>query len=142
MTKKEKIQEVYGEYWCEEIDADGWYRLSIKSDKKLTDYMLNNKDLFESKVIKKPDWYETYFRPKSLQGIENNNGWIKIESEADLPKDKYGMYHVVAKENFFCEEPKNQGIDDYWLNDNNKAKNWIKDFSHYQPIVKPQPPLH
>jgi len=24
------------------------------------------------------------FRPKSLQGIENNNGWIKIESESDL----------------------------------------------------------
>ena len=28
------------------------------------------------------------FRPKSLQGIENNNGWIKIESEKDLPKEK------------------------------------------------------
>lgn len=27
-----------------------------------------------------------YVRPKSLQGIENNNGWIKIESEADLPE--------------------------------------------------------
>lgn len=28
------------------------------------------------------------WRPKSLQGIENNNGWIKIESENDLPKEK------------------------------------------------------
>ena len=28
------------------------------------------------------------FRPKSLQGIENNNGWTKIESIEDLPKEK------------------------------------------------------
>ena len=27
------------------------------------------------------------FRPKSLRGIENNNGWIKIESIEDLPKE-------------------------------------------------------
>ena len=27
------------------------------------------------------------FRPKSLHGIENNNGWIKIESIEDLPKE-------------------------------------------------------
>ncbi|EKT4545838.1 hypothetical protein AAIP58_000085 [Flavobacterium psychrophilum] len=27
------------------------------------------------------------FRPKSLIGIENNNGWIKIESIGDLPKE-------------------------------------------------------
>ena len=26
-------------------------------------------------------------RPKSLEGIESNNGWIRIESEEDLPKD-------------------------------------------------------
>ena len=27
------------------------------------------------------------FRPKSLHGIENNNGWVKIESIEDLPKE-------------------------------------------------------
>ena len=27
------------------------------------------------------------FRPKSLQGIENNNGWISILSESDLPSE-------------------------------------------------------
>lgn len=26
------------------------------------------------------------WRPKTLQGIENNNGWTRIESEADLPQ--------------------------------------------------------
>ena len=28
------------------------------------------------------------FRPKSLHGVENNNDWVKIESEEDLPKEK------------------------------------------------------
>ena len=60
-----------------------------------------------------------------------NNGWIKIESEADLPKE----------------------VDQYWFaSHNNKIEirfynpNWINDrvqfrhrYTHYQPIVKPLP---
>ena len=30
---------------------------------------------------------------KKASGIENNNGWIRIESEADLPKE--GMHHSI-----------------------------------------------
>ncbi len=29
---------------------------------------------------------ELFFRPKSLKGIENNNGWIRIKSVEDFPK--------------------------------------------------------
>ena len=61
-----------------------------------------------------------------------NNGWIKIESEADLPKE----------------------VDQYWFaSHNNKIEirfynpNWINDrvqfrhrYTHYQPIVKPLAP--
>ena len=61
-----------------------------------------------------------------------NNGWIKIESEADLPKE----------------------VDQYWFaSHNNKIEirfynpNWIDDrvqfrhrYTHYQPIQKPEPP--
>ena len=60
-----------------------------------------------------------------------NNGWIKIESEADLPKE----------------------VDQYWFaSHNNKIEirfynpDWINDrvqfrhrYTHYQPIVKPLP---
>lgn len=34
----------------------------------------------------------TLLRPKSLRGIEDNNGWIKIFSEADLPKYPLTMF--------------------------------------------------
>lgn len=61
-----------------------------------------------------------------------NNGWIKIESESDLPKE----------------------VDQYWFaSHNNKIEirfynpNWIDDivqfrrrYTHYQPIIKPEPP--
>ena len=61
-----------------------------------------------------------------------NNGWVKIESEKDLPKE----------------------VDQYWFaSHNNKIEirfynpNWIDDrvqfrrrYTHYQPIVKPLPP--
>ena len=30
---------------------------------------------------------------KKAYGIENNNGWIRIESEADLPKE--GFHHSI-----------------------------------------------
>ena len=56
-----------------------------------------------------PDNFNTYLcevktignnvmvRPKSLQGIENNNGWIKINSEDDLPKEDCNC-HIEYKD--------------------------------------------
>lgn len=43
-----------------------------------------------------------FSRPKTLQGIENNNGWIKIENEEDLPKDDK-IYVVVNDKNKIVE---------------------------------------
>ena len=68
---------------------------------------------------------------KEVLQVENN-GWIKILSETDLPKE----------------------VDQYWFaSHNNKIEirfynpNWINDrvqfrhrYTHYQPIVKPLPP--
>lgn len=67
---------------------------------------------------------------------KENNGWIKIESEDDLPK----------------------GGGDYWVFNNNKANIavYYKDAllweyelyeytikpTHYQPIIKLQPPIY
>jgi len=96
MTKQEKIQEAYVDYWNDKIDQDGWCRLSISTEKKLVNHMVNNQDLFESRVITNPDCFMTYFRPLSLQGIENNNGWIKIESDDDLPKNSGDFWIINA----------------------------------------------
>lgn len=39
-----------------------------------------------------------YWRPKTLTGIHNNNGWTRIESEEDLPKDESMRYKVYLEE--------------------------------------------
>ena len=65
--------------------------------------------------------------------IEDNNGWIKIESEEDLPKD--GHYWVITKEGILTDSPKDKDL----FQDNSY---WLSNFTHYQPIVKPKPPIY
>lgn len=38
------------------------------------------------------------YRPKSLQGIENNNGWVKINNEYDLPTKECHCFIYVEDE--------------------------------------------
>jgi len=140
MTKDQKIKEAYGEYF-ELIENDiqndewgcGWLFLHHFKDQK-------RQSLFHK--IQKNLGRESHpmnygFRPKPLHGIENNNGWIKIEREDDLPEES-GIYFVFAKTwykpfyrvDVFCGRLKNSF-------DNNKSC-----FTHYQPITKPQPPIY
>lgn len=79
------------------------------------------------------DWGSVSIRPKSISGIENNNGWIKVESEEDLPKD--GMtYYLICVDNKPSIHPHNLA----------QIKSLYIDgiIIHYQPIVKPLPPLY
>ena len=78
MTKKEKIQEAWGSFWNPEIhhySINGWSNPEHYSEEEMYE-MMQEIDM---------EFGEFRCRPKSLQGIENNNGWIKIESEEDLP---------------------------------------------------------
>lgn len=122
MTKQEYIEQEYGKHY-ESVKAflyrDGWLDKLVfqKTDLKYED--LSDLD-FEHEG-------NTFCRPKSLSGIENNNGWIKIESESDLPT-----------------EP-----DFYWCRDNNGAIHQVhyEDITvgystHYQTIPKPKPPIY
>jgi len=77
-------------------------------------------------------------RPKSLQGISNNNGWISINSEKDLPSEKnhndtFYIYDDVNVTTAWY----NHYDKCFYLSVSHKAKT-----THYQPIVKPNPPLH
>lgn len=123
-SKQECIAKAYGEYWESVknfIDRDGW------TQKK--SLLLNfTHVLYDSKSVQ--TFNNSYkYRPKSLQGIEDNNGWIKIESEADLPKDNSINYHALN-----IEFP-----DDIEVCLRVEVD---KRFTHYQPIEKPKPPLH
>ena len=136
MTKEEKIKEAWGYAW-DFIDGHvkenalhcGWV------------HKLNINIHFNELNIELQQHYtdKWLYRPKSLQGIENNNGWIKIESEEDLPKDEniveFWVYDdkeiVLAK---FMYESKR------WYHDVNLNLRLFP--THYQPIEKPKPPIY
>jgi len=116
MTKQEKIQEAYGE-WFKECSPDE-NGLSIINESYYPNIEWMNKGF-------------GYNKPKSLQGIENNNGWIKIETEDDLPMqdcDVFAIINGVIKQRRFQLD-----ISHLWIN---------QTITHYQPITKPQPPIY
>lgn len=101
MTKEEKIILSYGNYWDEFNDSskncalnnNGW----ISS---ILDHAPDNLDL---------DFKHYCYRPKELNGIEDNNGWTKIESEEDLPIENipYDLCNIRDIEGFLREEELN-----------------------------------
>ena len=123
-AKQEAIKNAYGECWekvKDYVDNDGWINNSIP---KFTFGQLKNLDLEYKNDV--------FFRPKSLQGIENNNGWIKIESEADLPNnEKVWIYTSNNRVLISSKAVLN------WV-----LKNPDNKITHYQPIEKPKPPIY
>jgi len=63
---------------------------------------------------------------------KDNNGWIKIESEADLPK-AYGYYFE------FDNLSNDVNIIQFRLEN---IVYWIENVTHYQPITKPLKPIY
>jgi|SRR6478752_222418 len=131
MEKQEKIHNEWYDLGItllsSQYDSEGWIDVNELEKDQLTN-KLNFKEYNEPDV-----GFKTMIcRPKSLQGIENNNGWIKIESEADLPKEYCEMF-VFDKEN------NNIKYREYF---NTAKKAFVKLYSHYQPIQKPQPPIY
>ena len=123
MTKQEKIQEAYGKYWevvYEYVDKNGWCSAYWKT-----------KTYFQTEFTSEK------WRPKSLTGIENNNGWIKIESEADLPKE--GMHHSILLDSECINGYRNYDIIVFYEVNSKFRK---KEISHYQPIEKPLKPIY
>lgn len=85
------------------------------------------------------DWGSVSVRPISLQGVEDNNGWIRIESEEDLPKDFCSCWvqvdGVIINVTLYYH-PINKTFTDNMITQN------YNHFSHYQPIIKPKTPLY
>jgi len=74
----------------------------------------------------------SFFRPKSLQGIEDNNGWILIEDESDLPKED-GEYRCFTKQKNISEFTFLKNVTEMW---------WLDRISHYKLIEKEKSPLY
>ena len=135
-AKQEAIKNAYGEHWeylKNFINEDGVFigDTDMISDKLFGEWAFigSAKDINSEKLI-------SGSRPKSLQGIENNNGWIKIENEDDLPKNDMYVHIIFNKKAniaFLCNG------EFYNLN---KVKYYKEGVTHYQPIEKPKLPIY
>jgi len=72
--------------------------------------------------------------PKSLVGIHDNNDWIKIESESDLPKENTNC-HILYTDGSYS-------TDLFLITTNQFRSNSWKYITHYQPIAKPKNPIY
>lgn len=125
MTKNEAIKAAYGEFFSEEnVDENGW--TNNPPEGMLKSIACEAKEMHIT--FGSP---ETWCRPRSLAGIENNRGWTRIESEEDLPKEP-GHYFAI---DIFRSEPCIIVFEEAL------KKNWLEVVSHYQPIDKPKPPI-
>lgn len=79
-AKQKAIREAYGRFFNNEkyhYSINGWMSLDSVDANELGEM------IYEINL----EFGDHRFRPKSLQGIETNNGWIRIESEKDLPSE-------------------------------------------------------
>ena len=143
MTKQETIAKAWGDYFKELkhfINDDGWFDKNSFYNNEFSFKIYENINI---DFIHKED----FMRPKSLAGIENNNGWIKIESEEDLPKDDEFKFNETFLVYYCCKGCSNMifkgSIDKYTLKFRDITNKLEKEkVTHYQPIVKPESPIY
>lgn len=123
-AKKEVVRKAYGEYYeaCQP-DENGWTsrgRIAIK--------------LFSLPLERQETLIGSLYRPKSLKGLEDNNGWIRIEPDgSNLPEQKEWMYQVISKKAGYCLAPFVNGTPV------STPEYWLKHFTHWKPIEKSEP---
>lgn len=84
--------------------------------------------------------YEQHLKDCTSVIQNDNNGWIKIENEDDLPKDTINYYVFIEgslKEAFY------RGSNRWATFDNPYPKTTeVMKITHYQPIEKPELPIY
>ena len=140
LTKKQEcIRKAYGKYWeihKDNVDENGWSYLG-NNTRLLNDYNCSlvgewqQKGYDPFKTGENSHIQQVYVRPKSLEGIEDNNGWISIE-EHGLPKED-GRYDVIL----------DGGYQTDWMHTANVTEDyWKERVTHYKPIEQPKLPLY
>ncbi|MGV6945070.1 hypothetical protein [Sphingobacterium kyonggiense] len=125
MSKQEVIRKAWGVHFANDVDENGFRISNVGSlgwDSKYFD-------------IIELGSFEYLIRPKSLRGIESNNGWI-VADIMNLPIE--GVYQVGK---FLDDGTFRYGIDEVEWYD---LREYLVDFgfTHYQPITKPLKPIY
>ena len=136
MTKQEKIQEAWiiaigiDAYESDVkgfIDDNGWVDIKI--------YLLKD-DYLQSRPIREGLSPVSFLRrPILLEGIDNNNGWVKIYIESDLPKKDLECYvtNAIGRIQFGEFEKETES---FFVNNDRIFP------THYQKIIKPNYPIY
>ncbi len=139
LAKQKVIKKAWGELFDSFTEEDKKFIISENGYLVHDDFMFIYNDYLlwnDIELIKNPFTNHLY-RPKSLQGIENNNGWIKIESEDDLPKETIECRTCFYDgKNYIKGNTGERNAKQLW-----NAYESIQ-ITHYQPIEKQKPPIY
>lgn len=139
-AKQKAIRKAYGKYWeqvKEFVDENG--RLTyqqcwgIWGDGIHTDSNFYTTARQDEELGLENDMETMTYRPKSLAGIEDNNGWIMIEDGLPDGIIECYLYDDDGDITYFTF-----GIDECSDLDHLGEEG----ITHYQPIVKPKAPIY
>lgn len=86
--------------------------------------------------------YVNTYRPKVLRGIENNNGWIRIEPDgSNLPEDD-GKYKLCFENNIVQERTYTLAELIYRYQRFKSQSEIYNDLTHYKPITPELLPIY
>lgn len=130
-TKQDAIREAYEaigyQHLLQFADSNGWIRVKAGQ--------------YQNEVFNRLKMSERNhaIQPKSLNGIDKNNGWVRVWNELDLPTEKTAC--------FFLVELLERTYTGYYNPENKSFVScgftYIHDaVTHYQPITKPNTPLY
>lgn len=129
-AKNKAISEAYqalGMSVPEHSDENGWVGVSVLQ-------LAHVQELFYET---KTDGKTLMARPILLSGLETNNGWIRIESEEDLPKEdcEYHLGYFKEDVSFFMSRS-TWGL--------KQAIHCLKNemYTHWRPVFNPNPPIY
>ncbi|MDV3555233.1 hypothetical protein CMU75_09020 [Elizabethkingia anophelis] len=130
-ARHEAIKAAYGEFWEKVKDyvRDCGVLIDPLTSADVDEYISNNKENLE--------FIDTdIYRPISLNGIERNNGWTRVEE--GLPTNYDIEYFCLHK----CGRIIIRGFYEYlgWGEFNSEILDQ-SDITHYQPIDSPKPPI-
>ena len=129
-AKQEAIKKAYGEHWerlNNFINEDGVF---IGDTDMISDELFNEWAFIGSSKDINSEKFISGSRPKSLKGIENNNGWMRIDDFVKYTNEKFWLFNSHINDLY-----QGQLFDDDMFPINRYA-------THYQPIEKPKPPIY
>ena len=138
-AKQEAIKKAYGEKWNRLDFRIKRHLLNVSHWMDMSRMGLYPIDLGYSDIEVEVDC--EFWRPIELKGIEDNNGWIRIEPDgSNLPAKKDDDYlHSEKRDYKFIYKIGNR-IEVVYYNGN--KEHFIRNYTHYKPIEKELLPIY